>query len=259
MTFPKQIDLLQPGGPSRVWYDVMDQYAGFFDRFQGATLNRMHEQLLARADLVTTSSHGLARLCRERAPVEPIVVENGVPGGFVTACQQAQIPSELVDLPRPRLGYVGTISWWLDFDLVRSLALAFPHGRIIMVGRCDTRIPSLPPNVVFLGERRHAELPGLLAGLDLGLVPFVKTPAIDQVNPIKVYEYLAAGLPVLATEFEEMKRFAPSVTARAAEDWPTAARDLLGSPVDRQQQQSSVEHATWESRIERVANLMGLL
>jgi glycosyltransferase involved in cell wall biosynthesis len=172
----------------------------------------------------------LAEQCRIAGASQVTVVGNAVPAAFVAACRDAVVPEEIRSLPRPVLGYVGTIARWLDADALRWLAEAFPHGTVLLVGPVEQRPTRLPANVVLLGERPHEQLPGILRGLDLGLVPFLSSPLIDAVNPVKVYEYWAAGLPVLSTPFAEAQRLRPGVVVAPASEWPRSARELLASP-----------------------------
>lgn len=248
-SFPKQIDLVRGMTDARVVYDVMDDYPRFFDAWQAGVLRRMHRELLARADVVVASSRELARRCEDDGAAAVTLLENGVPSAFVEECRSAQPAAELMHLPEPRFGYIGTISSWFDFEAVAALARAFPTGSVVIVGPEETRRPTLPANVHFLGARPHASLPGILRTLQIGLVPFRRSAMIDAVNPVKVYEYLAAGLPILATESTELRRFETALALASAADWPAAATRLLASPPSPEAQRARCRDATWEVRV----------
>lgn len=265
-TFPKHLALvaaLRNRGASacepRVLYDVMDDYPRFFGLGQQQVLERMHRALLASADAITTSSQTLAETITPHTRVQPVVLQNGVATEFIAACERAVPAAELASHGRPIFGYVGVISRWFDFEAVRRLATAFPQGTVALVGPVEVPTPPLPANVVFLGRRAHPELPSLLAAFDVGLVPFLRSPAIDAVNPVKVYEYWAAGLPVLGTPFDELERLRPHVITAPPDEWPAAAGGILTPPRAPTARSTVRAHAaanTWELRTDALLRVV---
>lgn len=259
VNFPKQADALRwfPGIP--FVYDVMDDYPLFYRGRQAQALARWHEQLLQTATAVVVSSHTLAERCRPFAKTVHCI-SNGVDERFVHDCLVAPPAAAIAELPGPRLGYVGSISAWFDFAVVRQLAAAFPQGSIILVGPVDVAPPPLPPNVHFLGPRRHCQLPGILKAFDLGLVPFRVLPSIDAVNPVKVYEYFAAGLPVLSSAFREIRPFEPLLTVcTTADDWSCAACRLLAQRPTAQiiaQQRAVARGNLWSAKAAAILALI---
>ena len=108
-------------------------------------------------------------------------------------------PSSLV------LGYLGGIAHWFDWPLVIRLAKTLPQMRIELVGPCTAAPPeTLPANVRLLPACRQSDVAGHLARFSAGLIPFRQSALTNGVDPIKYYEYRAAGLPVLSTRFGEM-------------------------------------------------------
>jgi hypothetical protein len=103
------------------------------------------------------------------------------------------------------LGYVGSIAPWMDWAQLSALAQARPRDTIELIGPVHTPVPTLPPNIRLLPAVDHAEVPSVLEKFDWGLIPFVNNRLTRAVDPIKYYEYRAAGLPVLSTAFGEMR------------------------------------------------------
>lgn len=115
---------------------------------------------------------------------------------------------------KPRLGYIGALAPWLDFEAIASVARARPGWEIVLVGPVllgvEDRVLELTslPNVFHLPAVSYDRLPGILKQFDLGLIPFRYNELTRGVNPNKLYEYLAAGLPVVTTRFsDEVKRY----------------------------------------------------
>ena len=243
-SFPKQIDLLPHFGELPIVYDVMDDYPEFFRRRQSASLTAMHSELLQRADAVVASSHHLAEQCAAQAAAPPLVIENAAAPIFFEESESKKEKR----FARPTFGYIGALADWLDYQALTSLARAFPEGSVVLAGPQHHRVPELPPNVQLLGQLPHAELPALLAQVDVGLVPFVVSDATQGVNPVKVYEYLAAGVPVLATPCTELQRFAHGVRVAPASDWPQVAAVMLDNPPTRSELRARVKHETWPQR-----------
>jgi glycosyltransferase involved in cell wall biosynthesis len=230
VTFPDQLEIVRSFPDLPVIYDLMDEPALFLKPWQRLYYGRAHRELLERAQLVVTSS----RVLFERyAPLaqRAVCITNGVREQMFRELQEAQAHPGLARLPGPRLGYVGMISHWFDFKAVRALASAFAHGSVILVGPVDCAVPALPANVTFTGMVPHHQLAPLLRSFDLGLIPFRRCRDIDAVNPVKLYEYLAAGLPVLSARFSEIAHFAEFVSIYDGEkDCLSAARTLLAHP-----------------------------
>lgn len=246
VTFPKQLDLVRAALHLPFCYDVMDDYPSFFRGRERTTLRAMHEETLRAAAAVVVSSRGLAAMSGR---ADATLVENGVPAEFIEACRRG--PADVLrirNLPPPRLGYVGAIAPWIDMDLIVALARSFPEGTVVLAGPVHCRLPPLPPNVVLLGEIPHAAVGSVMCALDLGLVPFKRADWLDAVNPVKVYEYLAAGLPVLATDSPELRRFAPAVVTCPRDAWCESARQLLTQAPKRDAQRAVVAGATWDAR-----------
>jgi glycosyltransferase involved in cell wall biosynthesis len=231
-TFPDQFDLLDqfPGVP--LVYDLMDEPHLFVRPSQRARFQRLHHKMLDRADLLVTSARVLADRYGSAAR-RCVWISNGVRRELVDELRGVLPDQAIARLPRPRVGYVGMISHWFDFAAVRAIAERVPGGSVVLVGPRDVEPPPLPPNVHLIGPVPHQRLAQTLAAFDVGLIPFVRSAEMDAVNPVKLYEYLAAGLPVLASDFEEIRQYRPLVRTYAdAGDAGRAITELVGPVAD---------------------------
>ncbi|MCP4632971.1 MAG: glycosyltransferase family 1 protein, partial [candidate division Zixibacteria bacterium] len=108
----------------------------------------------------------------------------------------------------PRIGFVGSMSDWIDYDLIAEIAKSYPKSSVVLVGPVKggmkPGILESLPNVFFLGKKKLDELPGYLKGFTCGINPFKRVGIAEKVNPLKVYEYLAAELPVISIDMPEV-------------------------------------------------------
>jgi glycosyltransferase involved in cell wall biosynthesis len=192
-----------------VIYHCVDEYSAFSGVPRDA-LMRMERELIRRADIVLASSE---QLSVERRPLNPdtYFVPHGVDvAHFSRAVDPATpIPDDLRGLPRPVVGFFGQIADWVDLPLVRALARARPEWSFALVGGTTTDLEPLRglPNVHLLGPKPYAALPGYCRGFDVGIIPFRTNELTLRANPLKLREYLAAGLPVVSTPLPEVARY----------------------------------------------------
>lgn len=175
------------------------------------------------------------------------------------------VPPEIARLPRPVAGYVGGLHRWIDQPLLCEVARRLPQVSFVLVGPEQTDVAALRalPNVHLLGPRAHEDLPGCLKGFDLGLIPYLRGEYTDNVYPTKLNEYLAMGLPVVATDLPEVRRFderhgrllsiasGPDAFAAAVE---AAARPSAGADTTRRIE--AARSNAWERRVHEMAELV---
>lgn len=235
-------------------YDCMDDFPAFPQPRRRQRLLEASERALARrAALITVTSEQLGAKWRSQHQ-HVYALPNGVTDAFLTATAGAREPADLAAIPRPRLLYFGAISRWLDDATLAQVACIHPEWSLVLIGpvEADMRALRRLPNVHILGPRPHEELPGYLAATDACLIPFTISPLTTAVNPVKLYEYLAAGQPVVSTALPEVERYAPLcyVTSdrvsfvRAAERAVCEARD----DVRRARRRQVAAENTWTRR-----------
>lgn len=226
-------------------------------------------QVLARADLVLTSSEPARAELAQRSGRPVYCVPNGVDAdAFAAAALATQTPSDLAAIPRPRLGYVGSVNRKVDLPLVAGLARREPGWHFVFVGPVfghdEVTAPALEecrrlPNVHFLAARPHEALPAATAALDVGLMCYRPGTWMQYAYPLKLHEYLAAGLPVVSTDLPTVREFGEHIAIATGEaDWHRAIHAAIagrgpGSPATRQ---AEAARNTWENRAGRIAELV---
>jgi len=230
-----------------VVYDCMDFHAGFSTN-ESAMLSR-ERQLLSGADLVVVSSRFLQD---EATPLARRVVR--VPN----ACDFdafAAIPAPAAK-PAPVIGYYGAIADWFDSDLVADLAERRPDWRFLLVGSTYTadvsRLSTLP-NVELPGEVSYGDLPRWIERMDVLLIPFRRTPLTEATNPVKAYEILAAGRPLVSVPLPEVAALGDLVRlAGTPEEMEREVLAALASdtPGERERRREFARGQTWAHRVE---------
>ncbi len=242
-------------------YYCVDEYREF-DDLDATRIAAAEDELLARADVVVTSSgalHETKRRCRPDA----VLVPHGVDYDHFAAAWRSPQPSPegLAGIPSPIFGFFGLIRHWIDVRLLAEAAKLRPHYSFVLIGECHSDVSELRrlPNVHLLGRRKYASLPAYCAAFDGALLPFVQNAMTRNINPIKMYEYLAAGLPVVSTPLPEARRYAgPILLADTAEDFAAACDEVLRDPAKRQRAEISaiVARETWSSRVSDLSRLV---
>jgi glycosyltransferase involved in cell wall biosynthesis len=185
--------------------DEDSQFAG-----AGSEIAALESELIRQSDLVITCSIPLLQ-AKRRLHERTILVRHGVEHAhFARALdEETPIPADIRHLPRPIFGFHGLVAEWVDLSALRNVAEAYPKGSLVIVGEHNhadraglTALRGLT-NVHLLGRKAYAELPGYCKAFDVALLPFVKNQLTINASPLKLREYLAAGLPVVATDIPE--------------------------------------------------------
>jgi len=245
-----------------VIYHCVDEYAEFSGVPKQALL-RMESDLVRRADLVLTSSE---RLCLERLPGNPNThfIPHGVDMDHFAQSLDATtiVPEDLLRLPRPIVAFIGLLADWVDLELLRAVARARPAWSFALIGRASTDLAALRdlPNVHLLGQKPFSALPAYCRGIDVGIIPFKINELTLRANPLKLREYLAAGLPVVSTPMPEVARLVPLVhLAEGPVAFVAGIESALAEARDdtaRRRRALSMTGEGWEARVEEISRLI---
>ena len=248
-------------GAHGVIYDVTDDWIEFAPTPRQRRLaQRSDARLCAVADAVITCSE---RLYRDKQKIARTVhlIPNGVdPGHYDKVLDsRAPLPSAAAAWPRPAAGYVGTV----HPSRVDSLARRFAPGSVVLLGPdhltpADRALLAPLENVFLVPAVPYAEVPGCMRGFDVCLVPHVVTPFTESLNPIKLWEYLAAGKPIISTRVAGFRDYPEHVyLADDAAEFAEAIALALHEPGERSRRRKSTARLhSWSSRVDGIVGVV---
>jgi glycosyltransferase involved in cell wall biosynthesis len=263
---PQAEALLDVLEPSLVVYHCVDDVAAQ-KGVDGASFLAAEERFARRADLVLASAPVLAERMRTLSGHVIYAPNVADTPAFATALDPGPVDAAVDSLPRPRLVFQGAIvATKLDLELLAELAGMRPRWSLVLVGPVGAGDPGgdlsaleNAPNIHLVGPRPAAALPQVLRGADIGLIPYAINDLTRSVFPMKVYEYLAAGLPVLATPLPALEGVEEVETVRSAGDLVEATERQLAvdTPERRRRRSRDAAAHSWEARIEEIERALG--
>lgn len=249
-------------GEETVVYHCVDENTAFAGVAADA-LSDLERQLLRRSDAVFVSAERLYDSKVQHNP-RTFLVRHGVDYEHFRRALDAEtvVPEEIAHLPRPVLGFFGLVADWVDVELMAELAGRFSHGSLVVLGKVTTDVSALQrlPNVRLLGRKPYGDLPAYCKGFDVALMPFRINELTLNANPLKVREYLAAGLPVVSTPIPEVEVLGQCHIAANADGFEREIRAALADPGPSTERSEAVRHESWEAKLAEVErHLMGVL
>ncbi|MBI5170808.1 MAG: glycosyltransferase [Candidatus Eisenbacteria bacterium] len=215
---------------------------------------------IRQADAVFVVSEFYRRQLAGETDRPLILLGNGVEMAHFEAPRD--VPADLAPLPRPLIGYVGLLSHFLDFEMLESLRRNRRGGTLVLVGpgtpATDAAVAELGrrEGVAVLGPRPYEQVPAYMQALDVGVIPFrADDPFVQGINPNKVYQYLAAGLPVLTTPLLDLRESAPDLLfATDDRSMSQALATALDAPADRDRRRALARPHDWDALAARMVH-----
>ncbi len=241
-------------GEDLVIYHCVDEYTGF-SGVSARSIAELEELLIRRSDLVVVSSE---LLYQSKVKINPrtVLVRHGVDHAHFRRALRPEtlVPSDIAELPRPIIGFFGLIADWVDVDLMAYVAEQFPEGSLVLLGKATTDVSALErlPNVHLLGRKHYDQLPAYCKGFDVALMPFRINVLTLNSNPLKVREYLAAGLDVISTPIPEVEVLGLCRIGADRESFVREIRVALMHPGPSVEGSEAVRGESWEARLDDI-------
>ncbi|GLT18915.1 glycosyl transferase [Vibrio zhanjiangensis] len=249
-SLPTAADLCGHLGETAVVYYCGDDFASLagVDHHTIST----HENKLANiADLILGASPAI---CRKFDSTKTTLITHGV--DYELFSQSAKRASDLPSNGRPIAGFYGSISNWLDYELIAKICLSNSNWDFVFIGPIELGYNPLPnlSNVYYLGPKPHHQLPSYSQHWDASLLPFKLNQQIMACSPLKLMEYLAAGTPVITTPFPALERYKPYVNLVNDEsEFKQALDDVM---VKQKGNSEIVRSESWDARTQTVNRLL---
>lgn len=243
-------------------FRIADKLSGFSKCT--ATMKRMENELASGVDSVLYTANNLHEYVKAMNPKHTIYMPNGVNFEHFRKGPY-QIPAEYKDIKSPIAVYVGAIDRWFDYDLFNEAAKSLPNISFVLIGPDKLAMENIIPasNVHILGKRSYQEIPAYLHHAELGIIPFDvsgHSDLVNSINPLKLYEYMACGLPVVSVAWDELIHLnTPAYLAKTSQEFIGKINQYAFSQEDHSE--LYIDYAKqhrWEKRVERLIECLGL-
>ena len=249
-------------GEDYLIYHCVDEYAAFTDIEAGPIL-ALEKELMQKSDLVVVSAEKLLDDKKSENPNTHLIRHGTDWAHFRTAIDpDLELPPEVADLPKPIIGFHGLLADWVDFELIKKVAEYFSHGSVVLVGKVaadaekHASVLDGVSNVHFLGRKPYADLPAYCKAFDVALNPFVVNELTLAANPLKVREYLAAGLPVVSTDIPECRVLPDCLIGTDHADFIAKIESALADPKPRGVISDAIAHESWDAKVDEIRDLI---
>lgn len=263
MTSPEFFDCLPRKKRCPLIYDCMDDLLAFPDRqTRRSRIRELEHRLIKDSDWVICSSENLkAKLNKRYSNLGPcVVVPNAYSHALMTASQESFTRETITG--RLILGYIGTVSSWLDWAAILRVVQALSGVEVHIIGPVEVASESLPrhPRIVFRGPVPHEALKRDVCGFDVLIMPFVVNELIESVDPVKLYEYILFNKPVISVYYEEVRRFERFVEFyQTSEELVSLVermyRDGARKKYSDRDREEFLKGNTWQDRCEKILAL----
>jgi glycosyltransferase involved in cell wall biosynthesis len=256
-TIPNAAGVVGALGESLSVYYCVDEFSEWPGADRAAMLE-MEGDLLERVDLVVAASETLFESKSARHPRVRLLPHGVDWEGFRSG--RGRAPEALKALPRPRIGYPGLIDERLDAGLIAELARALPEATFAFVGPRQLPRGELDdlPNVRFLPPVDYRDVPAVVAEMDVAFLPYVRNELTERMNPLKLRELLASGVPVVSTPLPEVRKYAPEARlALDRDEWRTGLAAALQEGRSRAEERAErVRGEGWDARAEELSRML---
>jgi ubiquinone/menaquinone biosynthesis C-methylase UbiE/glycosyltransferase involved in cell wall biosynthesis len=209
---PYSESLLGELGEQMAVYECVDELSAAKGLVRSKVVQELERRLLKKVDVVIVTHENLYQSKKHLAR-EIYLIPNGAE---VDHFRKASFPDtpvaqQMKSIPHPIIGFLGSVQYWIDMDLLRFLALARPDWSFALIGPIG-RLAQIDkirhlPNVYLLGRKPYDDLPSYLKGFDVCLNPYILDETAMNCSPLKLYEYLATGKPVVSVDMPEARKF----------------------------------------------------
>lgn len=256
--YPYHIDLFTQQKPQVLIYDVLDAP----EIHQSQEAMEKHNRMLTRADIVVTSSKYLYKKYKNELSQQEI---HYIPNAANPVTLAIQPKAE--DFPHYKsktIGYYGAIAEWFDFELLGKICKQFSECQIVLLGPCREGFPEYDllcnlknqyKNLFYLGLKPYEQLGQYAHYFDVSIIPFIENEITKNCSPVKLFEYMSLGKPIVTTEMPECHNYRSAWVAKHHEDFIELLNRALHFPIKKEYfslMQQEAQENTWIVRAQMI-------
>ncbi|REJ11976.1 MAG: glycosyl transferase [Bacillaceae bacterium] len=240
-------------------FRIADNYAGF-DKYNN-NLDEAIDRLSKKVDTVLYTAFSLKDYVSKFSPKDLFYFPNGVDFKHFNKNNLPK-PHEFNKISNPIVLYIGAIDVWFDFDLLNFLVKSLPQLEFVLIGPKEIAEKRLEKrdNLHLLGRKAFEDLPKYIQHSDVGIIPFdIKNygTLVNNINPLKLYEYMAGGLPVVSVEWSELKHLkSPAYLSRSYEEFKNNLITALQEKKEKSYYQNYARNFDWSTRVDSLINYL---
>lgn len=253
---PDDIAKVGDYNPALVVFDSLDEPSDEFEPWR-----KHYRKAVEYSDIVLASSQ---KLYEQAVAINPNthLIPNACDYEFFSQAGRSElpVPGDMTDFDGTIIGYMGAVATWCDFGLIELIADKFPDCHIVLVGPLYnvSRVPARP-NLHWLGLKPYHQLPAYLQCFNAAIIPFIMSSVTEAVNPIKMWEYMAAGIPVVTTALPEAEKYPGLILYSEnhesfVENLKTVFRE--DTPNQRLQRRELASRNSWGCRARQIVDLI---
>ena len=261
---PVTADLVDHVPHSALIYDCVDRHSAYGGFMNPQLVDAMELELAGKADAVFATADSLAERLRKAKPDARFIPNGANFERFVQASQPQPVPEDMQEIPHPIFGFVGALQTCIEYGFVETAARAHPEWSFVWIGNekpgADLSALRQLANVYFLGVKPNEKLPEYLAQFDACLNLFAESELSKDVSPLKFYEYLATGKPIISTrQPDQVLQYTPIIHIAAnAQDFIScceqALRDMQPERVSARIEEG--RKSSWDARVREICAVL---
>lgn len=247
----------------RVIYDCMDDQEELKSKVKDKKrVVKFERQLYNRADIIIASSNHLKDvLCKKYGAKDIAVVNNAIKDDFQNDSEIMPVEiANKISSDYINVTYIGTISTWMDFELLKALVNRIPNLRVNLFGPIDMKQRPEIERVIFHGSIDHKYVSGVMSASDILIMPFVVNDLIRSVNPVKLYEYVYSGKLCMAPLYEESEPFGNFVHLyNNIDEACSIVENFVNKSIALKEKSECEKYAlnnTWSHRVKEIKNIL---
>ena len=261
---PVTVDLVDLIPHAGLVYDCVDRHSAYGGLMNPEQVDAMELELAAKTDMTFATAKSLAQRLQKAKPEAQFIPNGANFERFFEASKPQSVPEDMKEIPHPVFGFVGALQTCIEYGYVEAAAKARPDWQFVWIGNekpgVDLTALRAMPNVHFLGVKPNAELPKYLAQFDVCLNLFDAGPLSKDVSPLKFYEYLATGKPIVSTrQPDQILQFADII--HIADDAPSFQTACEQALADTQPERTALRieagrASSWDARVGEICTVL---